>query len=109
MTRSSDSNSDSRGPYIPFSLTAKASHVFGTKPRHIAVVALVGWSLIGPPLNDTGNIVASAPLYSWKIMASFNTAAECTSNLKLLQKEVSAARKSQSNPSSAAVLESASY
>jgi hypothetical protein len=77
--------------------------------RHIAVIALVGWSLIGPPLNNTGRMIPSAPLYSWKVMASFDTSAECTSNLQLLQKEVRTARKSQPDPALAAVLESATF
>lgn len=46
------------------------------KPRHIAALALVGWYLMLPPIQeDQPN--TDAPLSEWTISASFDTAKEC--------------------------------
>jgi hypothetical protein len=47
--------------------------------RHAAALALVGWYLIMPPRSVMrGFCNDDAPLQLWKIVESFDTAAECT-------------------------------
>ena len=45
--------------------------------RHTAALALAGWYLMGPPMNSDLKVDDSAPISQWKIMLSFDTAAEC--------------------------------
>jgi hypothetical protein len=51
------------------------------KPRHAAVLALLGWNLVKwnlmfPPLTPNG-VDPSAPLSKWEISSSYDTADEC--------------------------------
>jgi hypothetical protein len=45
--------------------------------RHAAVLALVGWYLMMPPLGSDGRRDDSAPLPQRKTRGSFDTAVEC--------------------------------
>ena len=48
--------------------------------RHAFAVALVGWYLMAPPSNHGVNHLPErdvAPLNTWKIVDSFQTAAQC--------------------------------
>jgi hypothetical protein len=50
------------------------------KPRHAAVLALVGWYLMTPPLSGRpGSYVVSRgiPLSQWRVEQSFDSATEC--------------------------------
>ncbi len=50
------------------------------KPRHVAALALVGWYLMTPPINNrTGKYDSTAPLSTglWFTIASFDTADRC--------------------------------
>jgi hypothetical protein len=55
--------------------------------RHAAALALVGWYLIGPPVNAGKPVVADwdAPVSKWLPVAFFDTAADC-------QKEIEAVK-----------------
>ena len=55
------------------------------KPRHAAVLAIVGWYLMVPPMNEI-TLNALAPLSRWAIADSFDSASECRQALK--QKKV---------------------
>src|SRR5260370_27081450 len=44
--------------------------------RNAAALALVGWYLMMPPINDK-SLVADAPLSTWKIVNSFDAAPDC--------------------------------
>ena len=59
------------------------------KSRHAAALALVGWYLMGPLVDQkAGKIVYEAPLTYWEHEGSFDTAAECErkrkDNLRLM-------------------------
>ena len=46
--------------------------------RHAAALALVGWYLMAPPLSKDGDRVnENAPLSTWIITQSFDSAREC--------------------------------
>jgi len=45
-------------------------------PRHAAALALVGWYLMVPIMNQYGKI-QDAPLAEWAHVDSFDTATEC--------------------------------
>ena|SRR5208337_381242 len=52
--------------------------------RHAAALALVGWYLMAPPFHhkNTGvidSVESEAPLSTWTLIDSFDTAAECRS------------------------------
>jgi len=51
------------------------------KPRHAAALALVGWYLMVPPLgwsdSTRGAVDFGAPLSTWFLSKSFDTAKEC--------------------------------
>jgi hypothetical protein len=51
------------------------------KPRHAAVLALVGWYLLVPPLRHSG-FDDSAPLSKWWAYKNFDTAADCANGLE---------------------------
>ena len=49
------------------------------KMRHAAVLALVGWYLMGPPLDTkNGVIYFDTPISAWSTAGVFDAAAECT-------------------------------
>jgi hypothetical protein len=53
--------------------------------RHAAVLALVGWSLIMPPLSDDRQLVVkNAPLSRWDTIGTYDTAAACNHELDKL-------------------------
>jgi hypothetical protein len=58
------------------------------KPRHVAVLALVGWYLLIPPIDKGGRVEASLPLDYWLNLDSFVTAAECRDAALQRQTEV---------------------
>ncbi len=51
--------------------------------RHIAVLVLVGWYLVAPPLmydaqrKETGKVAEWLPLSEWENLRPFTTAREC--------------------------------
>jgi len=48
------------------------------KATHIVGLALVAWYLMVPPLvNEPFKIDTEAPMSSWKVYRTFNTAEEC--------------------------------
>jgi hypothetical protein len=47
------------------------------KPRHAAALALVGWYLLTPPLDQDGKVDWSAPYSQWMHLASYDTAEKC--------------------------------
>jgi len=52
------------------------------KPHHVAALALAGWYLMIPPFvkDPSGVIVGpeqSAPIGQWRVMKSFDSAADC--------------------------------
>jgi hypothetical protein len=46
------------------------------KSRHAAALALVGWYLLMPPLKNK-SVATDAPLSTWKLVNSFDTASDC--------------------------------
>ena len=51
-------------------------------PRHAAALALLGWYLMVPPLvNAPYKIDMEAPLTSWKVYQTLDTAEECNKAL----------------------------
>ena len=56
------------------------------KTNHIVGLALVAWYLMVPPLVDAPyKIDTEAPLTSWKVYQTFNTAEECKKSLSSAQ------------------------
>ena len=58
------------------------------KPRHAAVLALVGWYLMMPPIK--GNLPdlktdTDAPLSRWQQRGAYDTAKACEEKLEVLQ------------------------
>jgi hypothetical protein len=50
--------------------------------RHGSAIALVGWYLMVPPLVDTPyKVDTEAPLTSWKVYQTFDTAEACNKSL----------------------------
>ena len=47
------------------------------KPRHAVALALVGWYLMMPPLDDAQNPAGGAPLSMWVQSRSFDGADDC--------------------------------
>jgi len=47
------------------------------KLRHTAAIALLGWYLMTPPLNNVSYPDSDAPLKSWHLEKSFDSAREC--------------------------------
>ncbi len=47
------------------------------KPRHTTALALVGWYLMMPPLDERGKVDKSAPVSQWTILQGFDTARNC--------------------------------
>ncbi len=47
------------------------------KLRHAAALALVGWYLLVPPLSRDDVPQNYLPLAQWRLIASYDTAAEC--------------------------------
>ena len=68
------------------------------KPRHAAVLALVGWYLMMPPprqqtdgkgrLSLTRDIDSTAPLSTWEVGAAFNSPQECNQALGELRTKI---------------------
>jgi len=59
------------------------------KLRHAAAFALMGWYLVIPPDGGTGRPDEDAPLRTWKIQYSFDTANECeAAKYKLSQQSI---------------------
>jgi hypothetical protein len=56
------------------------------KLRHAAALALVGWYLMVPPINN-GTPEIDAPLSRWETQSSYNTAVECQSDLYIVVKQ----------------------
>ena len=53
--------------------------------RRAAALALVGWSLIMPPLSDNRQMVEkNAPLSRWDTIGTYDTAAACSHELDKL-------------------------
>lgn len=42
-----------------------------------AALALAGWYLLTPPLQDNGHFDTSAPLSEWRIQSGFGTGEDC--------------------------------
>jgi hypothetical protein len=59
------------------------------KPRHAAALALVGWYLMVPQLNEKG-VNSNAPMSDWDRVESFETAGACAQTLRLTQNAISA-------------------
>jgi hypothetical protein len=56
------------------------------KVNHIVMPALIAWYLMVPPLvNAPYKIDTEAPLTSWKVYQTFNTAEECNNSLSSAQ------------------------
>jgi hypothetical protein len=52
------------------------------KVQHAATLALIGWYLMIPPLVDAPyKIDTEAPLATWKVYQTFDTADECNKSL----------------------------
>jgi hypothetical protein len=61
--------------------------------RHAAALALIGWDLIAPPVGSvtsrrnpaTGfyDAYSTAPLHTWQVADSYDTAAECRKALDM--------------------------
>lgn len=49
--------------------------------RHTAALALIGWYLMLPPVNDDNKVIADAPLWKWNQSVSFDSANECERTL----------------------------
>jgi hypothetical protein len=47
------------------------------KPRHAAMLALMGWYLMTPPLDATNLPDDHAPISSWRNEQSFDSAQDC--------------------------------
>jgi len=48
------------------------------KPRHAAALALIGWYLMAPPMDQqTHKVKLDAPLSEFMVWKSFDTAREC--------------------------------
>jgi len=47
------------------------------KPRHTAVVTLVGWYLIAPPLTGSSGIATQAPPTQWTVIGSYPSEEQC--------------------------------
>jgi hypothetical protein len=47
------------------------------KPRHAAALALVGWYLMAPPVQEKDGVQYNAPIAKWDIQHVFDSAAEC--------------------------------
>jgi len=45
--------------------------------RHAAVLALVGWALMVPPLIDSSGVATQEPLSKWTSLGTFDSAEEC--------------------------------
>ena len=57
-------------------------------PRHAAALALVGWYLMVPPAERGGKqLDYHAPLSTWSIMQSFDTAQSCEAFVQKSLKE----------------------
>jgi hypothetical protein len=76
------------------------------KPRHAAVLTIVGWYLMLPPLRLEGpasdpntpvEVDTKAPLSKWKIVLGFDTAKECYDYPDHMRKLL---REKEANPNS---------
>jgi hypothetical protein len=47
------------------------------KLRDAAVLALVGWYLVIPPISKDGRVDSSVRLAQWKVEGKFDSAAQC--------------------------------
>ena len=45
--------------------------------RHAAVLALVGWALMVPPLIDSSGVATQEPLSKWTSLGTFDSAEDC--------------------------------
>ncbi|MDO8431390.1 MAG: hypothetical protein Q7S58_03170 [Candidatus Binatus sp.] len=52
------------------------------KSRHAAALTLVGWYLMMPPADTKVGLLLDAPFSDWRVVESFDTAAECKASLK---------------------------
>ena len=57
--------------------------------RHAAALALVGWYLMAPQLNEKG-VNSNAPMSDWDRVESFETVGACEQTLRLTQNAISA-------------------
>jgi hypothetical protein len=56
------------------------------KANHVVALALVAWYLMVPPLVEAPyKIDTEAPLTTWKVYQTFNTAEECKKSLSSAQ------------------------
>ena len=53
------------------------------KIRHAAVLTLVGWYLLAPPLTPQGIPGLNAPLSNWVIVGTFDTGADCREVIRI--------------------------
>lgn len=53
--------------------------------RHAAVLALVVWYLLMPPLRHDGTVSSFAPLTNWKKLGTYETFDECEKALEGLR------------------------
>jgi hypothetical protein len=58
------------------------------KLRHAAALALIGWYLMMPPLDDVHNPVSGAPLSTWVQGRSFDSSDDCKMTLSALRQRV---------------------
>jgi hypothetical protein len=59
--------------------------------RHAAALALVGWYLMVPPFQR-GGVNLDAPLRSWRLFGSYDTAKDCEDDhLEMVEKSKHAA------------------
>jgi len=54
------------------------------KPRHAAALALVGWYLLTPPLDQNRKFDWSAPYSQWIHFASYDSAEKCENERAIL-------------------------
>ncbi len=47
------------------------------KPGHAAALALVGWYLMMPPMDENHKIYMDLPIGQWQVLDSFDSAQEC--------------------------------
>ena len=58
-------------------ITVRRNQFTFVNPRHVVALALVGWYLMIPPLNDDNKPMTNLPLSSWWQHQAFDSAQEC--------------------------------
>ena len=61
----------------------------GMKPRHAAALALVGWYLMLPPMNEKG-VYTQDSISDWDHVGSYDSAAECDQTARQMQDGIAA-------------------